>query len=290
MTETDRSTTLNKLASVLLIITGVVSLLGGCLIIFAGISKQGAPEDTSEFLMYIFSSILIIVSIPSIYSSVSYFRGKSSAGKISYSSIFQGLALLMPCIAILLSSEHSPANTSAVVILYSVFAAGLLLIISGFFILSSTQSVDSESDSLGVVKSVLTNGWSVTALLAVVIITGYFEFGFFGIGAGTSTNGPSCGDISGVYEGFYKTKLDDRGLAQITIQPNCEYEFIEDVDGDGDFSDFSGKNVWTSGTIEEKSGEEYTLENGATITVRGSTVRYSGGQANATMQWKKDVR
>lgn len=95
------------------------------------------------------------------------------------------------------------------------------------------------------------------------------ERGFFGIGAGTSTNGPSCGDISRVYEGFYKNRLDDRGLAQITIQPNCEYEFIEDVDGDGDFSDFSGKNVWTSGTIEEKSGKEHTLENGATITVRG---------------------
>lgn len=107
----------------------------------------------------------------------------------------------------------------------------------------------------------------------------------------TSRQGPACEEISGVYRGFYETRLDDRGLGQMIIHSDCEYEVAEDIDEDGEFNvGINDKSVWSSGRLEKSGDDEYILEDGAVITVNGSVVRYSADYAEATMQWSKSIR
>jgi hypothetical protein len=106
-----------------------------------------------------------------------------------------------------------------------------------------------------------------------------------------SRQGPTCGEISGVYRGFYETPLNDRGLAQVKIRSDCEYELAQDIDEDGEFDvGVRDKSVWSSGYLNENGGSNYTLEDGTVITVNGSVVRLSADYAEATMQWVKDIQ
>jgi hypothetical protein len=106
-----------------------------------------------------------------------------------------------------------------------------------------------------------------------------------------SRRAPACGEVSGVYRGFYETPFNDRGLAQIKIYSDCEYELAQDIDEDGEFDvGVRDKSVWSSGYLNENGGSKYTLGDGTVITVNGSVVRLSADYAEATMQWVKDIQ